>query len=282
LAAILKAILILEKGVIPPTALLERVNPSIDLDLGCIDVGHPLHLLHYGTNPWNIAQFPTSSIVWPTNGLRRISVNSFGFGGTNGHVVMDDAYHFLRERALKCSHRTRINPSHQQKDQETLASNHGQYVDTKVSTGSVLLVWTGSDGVSLDRIISGYEPFYTSLMTRGPQHIERLAFTLAERRSHMAWRTFLVCDPLHADDKQSIQRRVPGIRVSENRKLVLIFTGQGAQYLQMGRGLTRYRIYRDTLSEIDKIYAALGCKWSIQGMIIPLITPHTRLYLLQY
>lgn len=38
---------------------------------------------------------PTSCTPWPTAGLRRISVNSFGFGGSNGHIIMDDAFHTL-------------------------------------------------------------------------------------------------------------------------------------------------------------------------------------------
>lgn len=32
---------------------------------------------------------------WPDVGLRRISVNSFGFGGSNAHAILDDAYHTL-------------------------------------------------------------------------------------------------------------------------------------------------------------------------------------------
>jgi acyl transferase domain-containing protein len=38
LAGILKAILVLEKGIIPPTALLENVNPNIDLKSGEVNV----------------------------------------------------------------------------------------------------------------------------------------------------------------------------------------------------------------------------------------------------
>lgn len=33
LAAIVKAILVLEKGIIPPNALFEKLNPSIDADI---------------------------------------------------------------------------------------------------------------------------------------------------------------------------------------------------------------------------------------------------------
>ena len=35
-----------------------------------------------------------------------MSINSFGFGGANAHVVMDDAYHFLQSAGLSGNHRT--------------------------------------------------------------------------------------------------------------------------------------------------------------------------------
>lgn len=43
----------------------------------------------------NIRKIPTSCVPWPSAGLRRVSVNSFGFGGSNAHTILDDAYHTL-------------------------------------------------------------------------------------------------------------------------------------------------------------------------------------------
>jgi hypothetical protein len=37
-------------------------------------------------------------------------VNSFGFGGSNSHCVVDDAYHFLKTRGLVGNHCTVIEP----------------------------------------------------------------------------------------------------------------------------------------------------------------------------
>jgi len=51
-------------------------------------------------------QLPLSPTSWPSDGLRRASVNSFGFGGTNAHVVIEDAYNHLRIKSLKGFHRT--------------------------------------------------------------------------------------------------------------------------------------------------------------------------------
>lgn len=55
-----------------------------------------------------IFKVPTACIPWPDEGLRRISVNSFGFGGSNGHIILDDAYHCLEALGLKGNHNTMV------------------------------------------------------------------------------------------------------------------------------------------------------------------------------
>ena len=54
--------------------------------------------------------FPTKATPWMQKGLRRTSINSFGFGGANAHVVMDDAYHLLQSADLSGNYRTVIYP----------------------------------------------------------------------------------------------------------------------------------------------------------------------------
>lgn len=41
---------------------------------------------------------------WPLDGPRRVSVNCFGFGGTNAHVVLDEAPAYLAVRGLAGHH----------------------------------------------------------------------------------------------------------------------------------------------------------------------------------
>ena len=60
------------------------------------------------TNAVCFGQFPLELTPWPTTGLRRVSVNSFGFGGTNAHAVLDDAYHYLRLRGIDGYHCTTV------------------------------------------------------------------------------------------------------------------------------------------------------------------------------
>lgn len=89
-AAIIKGVLTLENGVIPPNIWFEKKNPKIQ-------------------DSWNL-KFPTEPTPWPQDGLRRMSINSFGIGGSNAHVVMDDALHFLEQNKLTADHKTEKNP----------------------------------------------------------------------------------------------------------------------------------------------------------------------------
>jgi len=73
LAGLVKTILAMRHGMIPPTINLETLNPQID---------------------WNSIPFfvPTGPHPWPAPAdghARRAAVNAFGIGGLNVHVVLD-------------------------------------------------------------------------------------------------------------------------------------------------------------------------------------------------
>ncbi|KAL6689954.1 polyketide synthase [Trichoderma pleuroticola] len=73
LAGLLKASLAIQNGIIPPNMHFNKLNPKIS----------PFYTkLH----------IPTKARAWPTlppGAPRRASVNSFGFGGTNAHVILE-------------------------------------------------------------------------------------------------------------------------------------------------------------------------------------------------
>ncbi|KAI0377960.1 hypothetical protein F5Y04DRAFT_168710 [Hypomontagnella monticulosa] len=238
LAGILKAILILEKGIIPPNALFERINPAINASFYHVDI-------------------PTESIAWPSSGLRRVSVNSFGFGGSNTHVVLDDALHYLRSRGITGNHGTVAAPG------TTLRYVANGTTHDPVARLPKLLVWSASDEKAIKRTMQGYESFCADKVWSDPAKLNKLAFTLAARRSHMLWRTFaVITDGLGSQAGQAVPSVKP-IRSSAELELAFVFTGQGAQYVDMGWDLIKYPVFDDTLRRIDDIYRDLGCEWSI-------------------
>ncbi|KAI0146863.1 ketoacyl-synt-domain-containing protein [Xylariaceae sp. FL1272] len=70
LAALIKSILILEKGQIPPNVNYEHQRENLELEKKKIKV-------------------PTKLEKWSHPGVARVSVNSFGYGGTNAHAVLE-------------------------------------------------------------------------------------------------------------------------------------------------------------------------------------------------
>ena len=84
---IIRVALALEKGMIPPTAELEQPNPMLNLSGGRLALA-------------------TKALPWPGQGVRRASVNCFGYGGANSHAILEDAYHYMKERSLEGNHVT--------------------------------------------------------------------------------------------------------------------------------------------------------------------------------
>ncbi|MEH1016834.1 AMP-binding protein [Micromonospora sp. CPCC 206060] len=71
-AGLIKAVLAVRHGVIPPNLHFTRPHPEVDLD------GGPFHV-------------PTKPAQWPDAARRVAGVSSFGLGGTNAHVVVEQA-----------------------------------------------------------------------------------------------------------------------------------------------------------------------------------------------
>ncbi|MFF0508545.1 beta-ketoacyl synthase N-terminal-like domain-containing protein [Streptomyces fimicarius] len=73
LAGLVKAVLALENGIVPPQHGYDRPNPLLELADSRFFV-------------------PRSPVAWPVpGGPRRAAVSSFGIGGTNAHVVLEQA-----------------------------------------------------------------------------------------------------------------------------------------------------------------------------------------------
>ncbi|MGW5049830.1 beta-ketoacyl synthase N-terminal-like domain-containing protein [Actinokineospora sp. NPDC004072] len=70
LAALIKALLVVKHGVIPPVAGFTALNPLLETD------GSPLTV-------------PTEATKWQGPLPRRAGVSSFGIGGTNAHVIIE-------------------------------------------------------------------------------------------------------------------------------------------------------------------------------------------------
>lgn len=112
LIGIIKAVECLERAQIPPQMHFVDPNPKINFE--------------------NIT-IPTAMMSWPESalGFRRAAVNSFGFGGTNGHVVLD--HYPMVSRVLSSTKRPNLFKMSAATDSAlgALAQSYANYVERR-------------------------------------------------------------------------------------------------------------------------------------------------------
>ncbi|KAI8628041.1 polyketide synthase [Xylariaceae sp. FL1651] len=239
IASVIKSILTLEGGIIPANAWFENRNSKIPDD-------------------WHF-QFPTTALPWPQTktGLRRLSINSFGVSGTNAHVVMDDALHFLKEHGYNAPHRTVDEP---QLPSTTTTQKPVMTNGDHAATTPQLFVLSSHDQDGISRLCDAYKQSLPSMSGT----LYNLAFTLAAKRTHFNWRTAIV-----ANSRESLQdafaTKQEVTRVATETGLAFLFTGQGAQWARMGMELVHYPVFRQSLESADAYMSTFGSSWSAIG-----------------
>lgn len=235
LASMIKLVFMLETGLVPPTIHHSAPNPKIKWD------------------DWNLA-VPMELTPWPSDGLRRASTQGFGFGGTNAHIILDDAYHYLLSRGVD---------GHQYCQTMTP-------VDTSGPSGMPRLrvfALTAEDKDGLKRVRTRLSEHLSKIegTNRDTDSFMRdLAYTLAERRTSLQWRSFVVAG-LMVDLTKSLLNKSPPVqgRALESPRLAFVFTGQGAQWARMGIELFSFTTFRQSVEGSDEfLRRELACPWS--------------------
>jgi acyl transferase domain-containing protein len=128
-----------------------------------------------------------------------------------------------------------------------------------------LLVWSAADEKALGRMTHSYQAYIHSHIAGSPKKLDRLAYTLAARRSRLNWRTFALISPQSLFTEQIDLSLARPIRCSSTTQIGFLFTGQGAQYTNMGSDLLVYPAFEASLQRTDKIIQDFGCEWSLFG-----------------
>lgn len=234
---------------------------------------------------------PTSCIPWPTQGLRRISVDSFGFGGANSHIILDDAFYTIEALGLVGNHRALTSTSLFSDAPKKLANetdapekltngtneingvSHATSRTSNATPGHQLLTWSARDEAALKRMLHLYDGYVKTHMRGDANFLGDLAYALAARRTLMAWRSFSVVDGQGALETLDLFA-AKCERAARDVGVAFVFTGQGAQYANMGIELLRYPIFQATLVEAHNIFQELGAEWSLLGKYGLLLLVH--------
>ncbi|KAF5647464.1 polyketide synthase [Fusarium sp. NRRL 52700] len=237
LSAIIKAILMVERGIIPPTHGVTDLNPKIDWK------GWKVHV-------------PTEPTPIPRHlSVMRVSVNSFGYGGTNAHTIVESPKSLLSM------------------PQNYKYSMHGHSTKTKLARGAVnrsrpyLLVFSAHDAGALKRnaLAHGKVAAKYSLLD--------LSFTLANHRTRFPSKGMLITTPstLQSTFTDEMPDFIIGKKNETARTLGFVFTGQGAQWAGMGAQLmTLYPTFLKAIRRMDLILEDLedAPSWTLEECLL--------------
>ena len=219
-------------------------------------------------------------------------MNSFGFGGTNAHVVLDDARSFLSAHNLQGLHRTASeSPSKESLElhMPELPEDAAILNDTPLTNGHTngtacgshtvadhesnhkakkIFILSSLDEAGIKRSVEAYSEYLPSKAhSIESNYIHDLAFTLSKKRTLFPWKSFVVAGSL-----QELIKRLPDTpRMSKHtrkgrvQQLGFVFTGQGAQWHAMGRELLLYPIFRRSLEDASNYLDQLESPWHLLG-----------------
>jgi acyl transferase domain-containing protein len=126
-----------------------------------------------------------------------------------------------------------------------------------------LLLFSAKNENSLQGSVEKYS---TYLQRHGPSRLRDLSYTLASRRDHYEQRTFAIA---FGDEEEPLFAQ-PSTRTKNiPRSLIFVFTGQGAQWAEMGKMLMEdFPAVLEDIRGMDKILSECHTPpaWSILGM----------------
>lgn len=193
--------------------------------------------------------------------MRRASVNSFGYGGTNAHVVLDDVGSYLRLKDVMGNHCTKPTMS----EEIRVDSPFEASLPTSLPR---LLVFSASDKEDISRQVNIHSEYLWSHAGDGPSFLDNYAYTLANGRTSHAWKSFSILestwDAKDLDLASNISVPTQGLASATN--LAFVFTGQGAQWFGMGRELLVCAVFRDSISASQNYLEELGWRLSLESM----------------
>ncbi len=213
-AGLIKSVQALKNKQIPPSLHFEKPNPQID----------------FANSPFYVN---TTLSEWKSNGIpRRAGVSSFGIGGTNAHVILEEA------------------PEVEPKS----PSRPWQLLLLSAKTSTALETATANLAAHLQQ---------------NPEiNLPDVAHTLQVGRRAFDHRRLVVCrdldDAVKVLTSQDPQRVFTYHRKPSHCPVIFMFSGQGAQYVNMGRELysveATFARHVDTCAEILQLHLGVDIR----------------------
>ena len=235
IASVIKVICTLQTRTVAPHIGMKHLNPAIELDGLAIRI-------------------PTAVEPWEDGGRRRLAaVNSFGFGGTNAHVILAEYEGAPKPVAAG----------------EEGEEGHARppYLRLSARSEASLGALAARYAACLEDSDSAVSEIQAAIDHRRETMTYGLAVSGATRAELIeALRDFADAE----NDKEETARaahdaeilRATG-RLRPDRRLVFVYTGMGPQWFAMGRELYEHEpVYRDMIERVDRSFSRF-LDWSI-------------------
>ncbi|MBB5647627.1 non-ribosomal peptide synthetase/type I polyketide synthase [Pedobacter cryoconitis] len=179
IAGLIKAVLSIKYRQLPPSLHYKSPNPKINFLTSPFYVNTTL-------KEWENTQYPL-----------RAGVSSFGIGGTNAHVILEEAPEAVTSDAGREQH---------------------------------LLIFSGKNEEALKRNLEKYKTYFTE---NPAAKLADVSYTLQTGRAHFNYRQSLVCST--ADEAlEALKEQAPVSKSASGKQpIVFMFSGQGSQYTGM-------------------------------------------------
>ncbi|NEP88097.1 MAG: SDR family NAD(P)-dependent oxidoreductase [Okeania sp. SIO2C2] len=244
IAGVIKVLLAIKHKKFPKLANFQELNPRIELK------DSPFYIVSE-TEEWQQLQTETGEII-----PRRVGVSSFGFGGVNAHVVFEEAPEQVKIQK-------RCDPASAQDARERAPRESKVKSEDIRERPQQILTLSGQTEKALRELATKYQ---TYLQSQTESSLQDICFSANTGRTNFAERLAIV-----AESKGNLQEKLAdflednetngvlrGKAKSQEKEIAFLFTGQGSQYLDMGRQLYEtqptFRKILDQCNEILKEY----------------------------
>ncbi|MEO0541566.1 MAG: type I polyketide synthase, partial [Cyanobacteria bacterium P01_A01_bin.105] len=223
-AGIIKTALALKHKVLPPSLNFETPNPKIDFDQG------PFFVNNERTD-------------WISDDPRRAGVSSFGMGGTNAHVILEEAPMVVSSER---------------------GSRPWQLVMLSAKTPTALKQMRHN--------------LATHLSTHADASLADVAYTLQVGRRDWPHRQVYLCQTT-AEATELLSNPNSALHLSgraeqADRSMVFMFSGQGSQHVNMALDLYESEpVFRQS---VDQCASILGDRFPLLAALYPTPLPHAR------
>ena len=218
-AGVIKTVLSLKHQQIPASLGFEKPNPSIDFENSPFYVNNTLS-------------------TWESETPRKAGISSFGVGGTNVHVIVEEF--------------------------------ENQESKSEIERPLQLLTWSAKSKNSLD----GYQKALGSFLNSSSDvSLADVAHALSHTRESFAHRSFTIGSTSNEASEQLVTENHKNIKTKQLKlvpsELAFLFPGQGSQYLQMGKSLYAEEIvFRDAVDTCAELLKP-DLKLDIRDIIYP-------------